>query len=101
LGATWLLVPAALPAVLLAGIAGVAVAPAVALWADRKSATAEQVLRSGVLHRISAALDGRAELHANGVAPLVLADLKARDRRATAASQRSAWADGLGHAITT
>lgn len=101
LGATWPLVPAALPAVLLAGIAGVAVAPAVALWADRKSATAEQILRSGVLHRISAALDGRAELHANGVAPLVLADLKSRDRRATAASQRSAWADGLGHAITT
>lgn len=101
LGATWLLVPAALPAVMLAGMAGVAVAPAVALWGDRKSATAEQLVRSGVLRRISAALDGRAELHANGVAPLVLADLKARDRRATAASQRSAWADGLGHAITT
>lgn len=101
LAGTWLLVPAAVPAVLLAGSAGVAVAPAVALWGDRKSATAEQVLRSGVLRHVSAALDARAELHANGVAPVVLAGLQAQDRNATAASQRSAWADGLGHAITT
>lgn len=101
LAGTWLLVPPALPAVLLAGTAGVAVAPAVALWGDRKSATAEQVLRSGVLRHVSAALDARAELHANGVAPVVLAGLQAKDRNATAASQRSAWADGLGHAVTT
>ncbi|WP_459794048.1 thiol reductant ABC exporter subunit CydD, partial [Arthrobacter sp. AD-310] len=101
LAGTWLLVPAAVPAVLLAGTAGVAVAPAVALRGDRKSATAEQVLRSGVLRHVSAALDARAELHANGVAPVVLAGLQAQDRNATAASQRSAWADGLGHAVTT
>ncbi|WP_411376199.1 thiol reductant ABC exporter subunit CydD [Arthrobacter sp. MPF02] len=98
---TWLLVPAALPAVIAAVIAGVVLAPAAALWGDRKSATAEQLLRSGVLRSIAAALDARAELYANGVAPRVLADLKAQDRSATAASQRSAWADGLGQAITT
>ncbi|WP_258805633.1 thiol reductant ABC exporter subunit CydD [Pseudarthrobacter sp. NS4] len=98
---TALLVPPALPAVIAAGAASLLLAPAVALWGDRKSATAEQVLRSGVLRRISAALDARAELHANGVAPLVLDGLRAEDRNATRASRRSAWADGLGHAITT
>ena len=101
LATTGLLVPAALPAVLAAAAASLFLAPAVALWADRKSASAEQVLRSGVLRRISAALDARAELHANNVAFPVLAGLRTQDRRATRASQRSAWADGLGHAITT
>ncbi len=96
-----LLVPAALPAVIAASVAGLLLAPAAALWGDRKSATAEQLLRSGVLRRVSAALDARAELHANGAAPRVLNELRAEDREATKASQRSAWADGLGQAITT
>ncbi|TQJ36194.1 thiol reductant ABC exporter subunit CydD [Arthrobacter sp. SLBN-122] len=99
--ATAVLVPAALPAVAGAALSGLLLAPAAALWGDRKSATAEQSLRSGVLRRVTAALDARAELHANGVAPFVLEALLAEDRRATAASQRSAWADGLGHAIAT
>jgi ATP-binding cassette subfamily C protein CydCD len=98
---TWQLVPPAVPAAIGAGIASLVLAPAVALWGDRKSAAAEQVLRSGVLRQVSAALDARAELHANGVAPLVLGRLQSKDRSATRASQRSAWADGLGHAITT
>ncbi|TPV53574.1 thiol reductant ABC exporter subunit CydD [Pseudarthrobacter phenanthrenivorans] len=101
LATTWLLVPEAFPAVLAAAAASLVLAPAVALWADRKSATAEQLLKSGVLRRISAALDARAELQANGVAAPVLAGLRAQDRSATRASQRSAWADGLGHAFTT
>ncbi|KNH17042.1 ABC transporter [Arthrobacter sp. ZBG10] len=98
---TGLTVPAALPAVAAVAVVGLVLAPAVALWGDRKSATTEQLLRSGVLRRISAALDARAELHANGVAPRVLAALRGQDRDATAAAQRSAWAEGLGHAITT
>ncbi|MDQ0769651.1 ATP-binding cassette subfamily C protein CydCD [Pseudarthrobacter defluvii] len=99
--ATGVLVPAALPAVVGAAISGLLLAPAAALWGDRKSASAEQSLRSGVLRRVSAALDARAELHANGVAPRVLDALLAEDREATRASQRSAWADGLGHAVAT
>ena len=98
---TTLLVPAALPAVLAATVVSLLLAPAVALWGDRKSAVAEQLLRSGVLRRISAALDARAELHANGAASRVLDGLRAEDRNATKASQRSAWADGLGQALTT
>lgn len=100
LGTTWLVVPPALPAAYAAAAASLVVAPLLALWGDRKSATAEQVLRSGVLRRISAALDARAELSANGVAPRVLDALRGEDRKATAASQRSAWAEGLGHAVT-
>jgi len=101
LATTAVLVPAALPAVLAASALSLLLAPAIALWGDRKSAAAEQLLRSGVLRRVSAALDARAELHANGAASRVLDDLRAQDRKATAASQRSAWADGLGQAITT
>ncbi|MGN7201505.1 thiol reductant ABC exporter subunit CydD [Arthrobacter sp. SAFR-044] len=101
IAATGILVPDALPAVAAAAISGLLVAPAAALWGDRKSAAAEQSLRSGVLRRVTAALDARAELHANGVAPRVLDALLAEDRDATRASQRSAWADGLGHAVAT
>ncbi|MFF2347713.1 thiol reductant ABC exporter subunit CydD [Pseudarthrobacter sp. NPDC058119] len=99
--ATGVLVPDALPAVAGAAISGLLLAPAAALWGDRRSAAAEQSLRSGVLRRVTAALDARAELHANGVAPRVLDALLAEDRDATRASRRSAWADGLGHAVAT
>ena len=75
-------------------------APALALAADRMSAGTEQRLRSGVLRQVAAALDARAELHANGVAAPVLAAITSADRSATAASQRSAWAEGLGQALT-
>ncbi|ALV40134.1 ABC transporter [Pseudarthrobacter sulfonivorans] len=98
--ASALVAPAALPAVALAAAVSLFVAPAAALWGDRRSATAEQRLRAGVLRRTSAALDARAELHANGIAATVLDALRAEDRLATRASQRSAWAEGLGQAIT-
>lgn len=98
--ATALVAPAALPAVVFAAALSLLLAPAAALWGDRRSATAEQSLRAGVLRRTSAALDARAELHANGIAATVLDALRSEDRLATRASQRSAWAEGLGQAIT-
>lgn len=98
--ATTLVAPAALPAVALAAALSLFLAPAAALWGDRRSATAEQSLRAGVLRRTSAALDARAELHANGIAGTVLDALRSEDRLATRASQRSAWAEGLGQAVT-
>ena len=63
-----LLLPAALPAVIAAALVSLAAAPALALAADRMSAGNEQRLRSGVLRQVAAALDARAELHANSVA---------------------------------
>jgi ATP-binding cassette subfamily C protein CydCD len=95
----WLL-PAALPALLAAILVSLVAAPAAALLADGMSARAEQRLRSGVLRRVAAALDGRAELHANGVKQPVLDAIRAMDRDATAAARRSAWAEGLGQALT-
>ena len=95
----WLL-PAALPAVLAAALVSLLAAPAAALLADRMSAQAEQRLRSGVLRRVAAALDARAELHANGAKEPVLDGIRALDRDATGAARRSAWAEGLGQALT-
>ena len=95
----WLL-PAALPAVLAAALVSLVAAPAAALLADRMSAQAEQRLRSGVLRRVAAALDARAELHANAATQPVLAGISALDRDATGAARRSAWAEGLGQALT-
>ncbi|SDP81235.1 ATP-binding cassette, subfamily C, CydCD [Arthrobacter sp. ok909] len=94
------LLPAALPAVATAALLSIIVAPALALAADRMSAGTEQQLRSGVLRDVAAALDARAELHANGVTAPVLGAISKADRSATAASQRSAWAEGLGQSLT-
>ncbi|MDN4644487.1 thiol reductant ABC exporter subunit CydD [Arthrobacter sp. PsM3] len=97
---TALLLPAALPAVIAAALLSLVAAPALALAADRMSAGTEQRLRSGVLRQVAAALDARAELHANNVSAPVLAAITRADRSATAASQHSAWAEGLGQGLT-
>ncbi len=98
--ATGILLPVSLPAVLVAALLSLLAAPALALAADRRSAGTEQLLRTGVLRRVAAALDARAELHANAVAEPVLAAITRDDRSATVASQRSAWAEGLGQGLT-
>ncbi|WP_426977126.1 thiol reductant ABC exporter subunit CydD [Pseudarthrobacter sp. O4] len=95
-----LLLPAALPAMIAAAALSLVAAPALALAADRMSARTEQRLRSGVLRKVAATLDARAELHANGVSAPVLAAITTADHSATAASQRSAWAEGLGQGLT-
>jgi ATP-binding cassette subfamily C protein CydCD len=98
--ATALLVPAAVPAVVASAVLGLVLAPLLALAADRNAARSEQQLRSLVLRDVAAALDARAELSANGVAGTVLSSLTRRDNAATAAAQRSAWADGIGQGLT-
>jgi ATP-binding cassette subfamily C protein CydCD len=100
LTAAGLLLPVVLPAMAAAALLSLVAAPALALAADRMSAGTEQRLRSGVLRRVAAALDARAELHANGVSAPVLTAITSADRAATAASQRSAWAEGLGQGLT-
>ncbi|MCZ9881547.1 thiol reductant ABC exporter subunit CydD [Arthrobacter sp. B2a2-09] len=98
--ASALLVPAAVPAVVASAVVGLVLAPLLALVADRNAARSEQQLRSLVLRDVAAALDARAELSANGVAGTVLSSLTLRDNAATAAAQRSAWADGIGQGLT-
>ncbi|MEW1820738.1 thiol reductant ABC exporter subunit CydD [Arthrobacter sp. NPDC080031] len=98
--ASALLVPATVPAVVASAVVGLVLAPLLALMADRNAARSEQQLRSLVLRDVAAALDARAELSANGVAGTVLSSLTRRDNSATAAAQRSAWADGIGQGLT-
>jgi ATP-binding cassette subfamily C protein CydCD len=98
--ASALLVPATMPAVVASAAVGLVLAPLLALMADRNAARSEQQLRSLVLLDVAAALDARAELSANGVAGTVLSSLTRRDNAATAAAQRSAWADGIGQGLT-
>jgi ATP-binding cassette subfamily C protein CydCD len=97
---TVLLLPSALPATVGAAIVSLLAAPALALAADRMSARVEQRLRTGVLHDVAAALDGRKDLQANNVASPVLFAIREADRSASAAARRSAWAEGLGQAMT-
>ncbi|UXM93404.1 thiol reductant ABC exporter subunit CydD [Paenarthrobacter sp. JL.01a] len=97
--ATGIVLPPALPAVLLTFVLGLAVAPLLAVLADRNAAKAGQLLRSTVLRGVAAALDARAELHANNVGQPVISNLGAKDRAATLSAKRSAWAEGLGQAV--
>lgn len=97
---TGLLLPAALPATAGAALVSLLASPGLALLADRMSARAEQQLRTGVLRDVAAALDARMELQANHAAGPVLSAIQDADRAATAASVRSAWAEGLGQALT-
>ena len=98
--ASGLLLPAALPATATAALVSLLASPALALLADRMSVRTEQRLRTGVLRDVAAALDARLELHANHAAGPVLSAIQDADRAATAASVRSAWAEGLGQALT-
>ena len=97
---TGILLPAALPAAAGAAVVSLLASPGLALLADRMSAQAEQQLRTGVLRDVAAALDARMELQANHAAGPVLSAIQDADRAATAASVRSAWAEGLGQALT-
>ncbi|ASN19824.1 thiol reductant ABC exporter subunit CydD [Arthrobacter sp. YN] len=99
IAATAIVLPAALPAVVLASVVGLAIAPLIAVLADRNAAKGEQHMRSVVLHGVASALDARAELTANAVAGPILKDLRTKDRAATVSAQRSAWAEGLGQAV--
>ncbi|BCW35734.1 ABC transporter [Arthrobacter sp. StoSoilA2] len=98
--ATAMVLPVAVTAVASSTLVGLIVAPLFAVLADRNAAKAEQQLRSVVLRGVAAALDARAELTANGVAGRILTALSDKDRAATVSAQRSAWAEGLGQAVT-
>lgn len=82
-----------------AGVLVLVVAPVLALGADRAAATAEQNLRSEVLHRLAALLTAADDLRANGVERPLLDQLGAADADAGAKARRGAWAVGLGNAF--
>jgi ATP-binding cassette subfamily C protein CydCD len=75
------------------------VAPAVAVWADRRASRSQALLRSEVASRFAALVGAAGDLRANGVDGAVRADLASLDRDASAQAQKGAWALGAGHAI--
>ena len=75
-------------------------APAVALWADRRSSVGEQVLRTTVLRRFAALLGASADLRVNRVQLPVLRELRLLDASATRAARRASWALGAGTAVS-
>ncbi|MBQ1442470.1 MAG: thiol reductant ABC exporter subunit CydC [Renibacterium sp.] len=86
----------------LAVVLGAALAaPALALWADRRSVRLEQQQRDQLFRGLTVLLGAAAELRTNRVDGPLLARLSAVDRGATASAQRGAWAEGLAMAALT
>jgi ATP-binding cassette subfamily C protein CydCD len=88
----------ALP-VLLVIVAALAVAPLVAVAADRRAASAEGAIRSTVLRRFTALVEAAPDLAANGVGDRVRNEIGELDSAAGAQARRGAIALGLGGAI--
>jgi ATP-binding cassette subfamily C protein CydCD len=95
------ILPATLPIMILASVTATGVAPTLALWADRRAATAELELRSRVARRYAALFGAAADLRANGLDEHVLAETEALDRAASANARHGAWALGLANAVVT
>lgn len=99
LAAVGIMLPAQVPVLAGALIAALAVAPAVALAADRRSAERLQTGRSAFLSRIGQALAAAGDLAANSRTATVLGRLRAADARLTRLERRGAVAEGLAQAI--
>lgn len=94
-----LVYPPMLPLFTTLGVVVLVVAPALALWADRAAARAEQLLRSEVLRRFATLLGAADDLRVNGVDTTVRRNLRALDSAASGQARRGAWALGLGNAL--
>ncbi len=99
IGALGSLSPTAVPLLCALGLIAGIVAPAAALWGDRRASRAQQQLRSTVLRRFASMLGAADELRANGVDGRIRRQLRELDRSAGVSAKRSAWALGLGNAI--
>ncbi|THE16173.1 thiol reductant ABC exporter subunit CydC, partial [Kocuria rosea] len=91
--------PGAVPALAVAVVGGLLAGPVVALLADRSAARTLTVVRSQVIRRFAAMVAASGELRANGRAQAMLARLEHLERRATTATDSSAWARGLGEGL--
>ncbi|UNK47633.1 thiol reductant ABC exporter subunit CydD [Arthrobacter sulfonylureivorans] len=98
--ATALLMPAALGWQLLLSAVCVVLAPAVTRWVDRHAQAANVQLKGRSLNAVTRLLAAAPDLAANTAARPLLQRARRLDRQATAAVQRSAWAQGLGHGLT-
>ncbi|MET4062036.1 ATP-binding cassette subfamily C protein CydCD [Arthrobacter sp. UYP6] len=97
---TGLLLPEALGAQILVCMAGLLIAPLVAVGADAAARAATVRLQSRSMAAMARLLEAASDLEANSSAAPVFARQQALDARASAAVRRSAWAQGLANALT-
>ena len=98
--ATGLLLPEALPAQIGVCVAGLFLAPLLALAADSAARAATVRLQSRSMSAMARLLSAAPDLEANASASAVFARQQELDARAGAAVRRSAWAQGLANALT-
>ncbi|SJM70528.1 thiol reductant ABC exporter subunit CydC [Gulosibacter sp. 10] len=94
-----LVLPSALPPLLLLALIGLLLAPLMARFADRRAAEREHAAKSRLGGVFASALSAAPELHVHGVSDSVVARLDALESEAGRSSRRSAWAEGLGQAL--
>jgi ATP-binding cassette subfamily C protein CydCD len=95
-----LLYPPAVALLLICLIAGLVVAPAIAVWADRRASRDQAVAVSRITEKFAAMTAASGELRANGVAETVRSDLRALDVEVGRDARKSAWSLGLGDVVT-
>ena len=98
--ATALVLPAAVPVTLLVCLVGLFLAPAVALWADRRSSRAVLDSKSALLRWVTAALQAGKDLRGNGLGERAVVEAGRLSGAMVRASRRAAWAEGAGLALT-
>ncbi|MET0989632.1 MAG: thiol reductant ABC exporter subunit CydD [Glaciihabitans sp.] len=98
--AVYLLHADAVPLLVASLLLCLVVAPALALWGDRRASRGQQLVRSQVARRFAALLAAADDLRTNSVDAGECAELRALDARAGADARRSAGALGLGGAFT-
>ncbi|WP_255545998.1 thiol reductant ABC exporter subunit CydD [Glaciihabitans sp. dw_435] len=75
------------------------VAPAIALWGDRRASRGQLLIRSEVTRRFASLLAAAGDLRANAVDGAVRERVRDLDAAAGKDAKRSAWALGLGGAV--
>ena len=98
--ATAILMPAALPGVVLLCLVGLVAAPLLALAADSAARARTVRLQSASMGAMARLLTAAPDLQANCAAGPVLARQRSLEADAAAAVRRSAWAGGLANALT-
>jgi ATP-binding cassette, subfamily C, bacterial CydCD len=96
---TALLIPTAVPTMVLCVLVGAVLAPLVAAVADRAGSRTERAARSVILRGISRLVRAADDVRSNGVAERARDAVLAADAEATAGARRAAFATGAGSAI--
>ncbi|WP_051388769.1 thiol reductant ABC exporter subunit CydC [Arthrobacter sp. 35W] len=94
--AVGLLVPSAVPVVLVAGVLSLVLLPLAMLAAERRSSAAAAVHRSWLAERTTTLFAAAGSLSANSVGRVLARRFAETDLRVSAPARRAAWAAGMG-----